>query len=294
MDEKKKKELEASVRAKVGCDKAAYEVQWMLLEPGVAPAALEAAAAVLQPQHYEDVVVERALDGLCGYPLCEQSAPARGQGRQMLVSASERKVYDISSLHNFCGRECAQRSKQYMERLQPVSLYLRTGDPNAASAVVDATRAANTGGDANPSAVDVSDATTSAAPPVTAAVAADSVTPAAALPPPARLPSADAPAAMATLPASFEAGTTLSSVQERPQRAPDLNFAPPAEPGMVEGYAARLAAASRPPRGTSAAAAGQPRGGAGASARAPRPAPAPSGLRCEPCVGRPVMLDYGT
>ena len=35
-DPKKRAQLEATVRAKVSCDKAAYDVQWLLLEPAPA------------------------------------------------------------------------------------------------------------------------------------------------------------------------------------------------------------------------------------------------------------------
>ena len=128
------KDMETRIRDRVACDKAVYDVQWSLLEPSVSEEALEAAAEVLQPSHYADVVEERALDGLCGFPACGKAAPARGQGRRVHVSLSEKKVYDISSLHNFCGRACAVKSAQYAETLSMTSLFLRTGNHAAAAA----------------------------------------------------------------------------------------------------------------------------------------------------------------
>ena len=100
-------ELEAQIRAKVACDKAAYDTQWKLLEPGVSMEDLELARRFLQPHHYADVVTERAIDGLCGYPPCSAAAPRRGQGPKLHVSIDKHKVYDVSHLHCFCGLQCA-------------------------------------------------------------------------------------------------------------------------------------------------------------------------------------------
>eukprot|EP00900_Chrysochromulina_parva_P012009 jgi/Chrpa1/20809/Chrysochromulina_OHIO_Genome00006483-RA len=130
--------LEASIRAKVNCEKAAYNMQWELLEPGVTAEQLEAAARVLQPSHYEDIVAERAIDGLCGYPPCTNAAPLKGQGPKFHVSIDDRRVYDISSLHSFCGRECARRSHAYATSLSTTSLFLREG---VAAALAPATAA---------------------------------------------------------------------------------------------------------------------------------------------------------
>ena len=264
VDKKKREELETTIRAKVGCDKAAYDVQWLLLEPGITQAALEAASSVLQPQHYEDIVVERALDGLCGFPPCSQAAPARGQGRKIHVSMTQHKVYDVSGLNNFCSRECAERSKAFSESLQPVSLFLRTGDPAAAQAAVAATKAA------------VDGESMAEAPPATRAstsIAGSEVAAAERLPAAAARPHDPAAVAAPAVPPTsvFDPGATLGGVVERMAAAPNLEFAQPAALGMIEGYTPARMDDHRGARGKSA--------GVGA-ARAP-----PRG---------PVVFDYGS
>ena len=272
-DKKKREELETTIRAKVGCDKAAYDVQWLLLEPGITQAALEAASNVLQPQHYEDVVVERALDGLCGFPPCSQAAPARGQGRKILVSMSEHKVYDVTGLHNFCSRACAERSQAYLQSLQPVSLFLRTGDPAAAAAAVAATRAAVDGGSSGePLAEAPPDAQASTSVAGREVGAAERLPAAAALP---HDPAAATSAAQATT--AFDPGATLGGVVERLAATPNLEFAPPSALGMIEGYTARMDDRGA---GGKRAGVGGARGGACGAARAP-----PQG---------PVVFDYGS
>ena len=53
--------MEAKIRLKVACDKAAYDAQWRLLDGAVPEAVLHASVDVLQPPHYRDVVTERAI-----------------------------------------------------------------------------------------------------------------------------------------------------------------------------------------------------------------------------------------
>lgn len=275
----KKKEMERTIRAKVGCEKAAYDVQWLLLDPGVSPDALEAAAVLLQPDHYNDIVVERALDGLCGFPSCSEAAPARGQGRKLHVSLSDHKVYDVSGLHNFCGRACAKRSHAYLQRLQPTSIYLRVPQPAetaaAAVAAVAATTAAIVGGGerkAAPeqpplSAVASAPADTGPAPAQAAAAAPAPPPPASAKPKP-------------KLAAKFDAGATLASgVVERRAGAPNTHFASPAAHCMVEGYAPALLFGSHQPSGSAARAGRPPTGG-------------PRQTRGIAAAAAPVLLDY--
>lgn len=252
MTPEEKARMEARIRAKVACDKAAYDVQMLLIEPGISDEALKCAAEVLQPHHYNDIVEERALDGLCGFPSCSAVAPAKGQGKKLHISLSAHKVYDISTLHNFCGRECAAHSRRYAETLQSTSLFLRTGSSDAAVKAVAAVKAAIAGAPAaaeaaaSIAAMDISDAAASASDATTAAAAATTAAmPAttAAMPPPlapcpdhpapaTATPSADCPAAP-----PFGAGHTFGDVVERPSReAPNLAFPSPASFGTIEGY----------------------------------------------------------
>jgi hypothetical protein len=231
MTTEERAELEKKIRAKVACEKAAYDVQWKLLDP-VSEAALTAAAAVLQPHHYEDVVTERAIDGLCGFPLCSEVAPARGQGRKIHVSLSSHKAYDISGLHNFCGRACAARSKQYMESLQPTSLFLRTGDAAAAMAAVENVRAA-LAGDSSVGANEAGGAgKTEPTAPGTSAI--EAAMEEASVRPPVPAESSESVAQVTTKP--LVGGVVERAVQE----LPNLSFRPQSKDVLVEGHAVRL------------------------------------------------------
>ena len=247
--------LEASIRAKVNCEKAAYNMQWELLEPGVTAEQLEAAARVLQPSHYEDIVAERAIDGLCGYPPCTNAAPLKGQGPKFRVSIDDRRVYDISSLHSFCGRECAQRSHAYATSLSTTSLFLREG---VASALAPATAA---GAEHEAAAAATrQDAAGPVRPPPTGG-SPSSPPPPPPPPPPAADPSSAAAAGSAASAAAWSAATsanptkvrafpsaaTLGTVFERQSVPPPAPFAT-SQPWeqMVEGYRPRLGGGGHP------------------------------------------------
>ena len=60
-------------------------------------------------------------------------------GRQLHVSLSEHKVFDISALHNFCGKRRAPKSRN-AATLNPTAHYLRNGSATAAIAAVDVVR----------------------------------------------------------------------------------------------------------------------------------------------------------
>ena len=232
--------LEASIRAKVNCEKAAYNMQWELLEPGVTAAQLEAAARVLQPSHYEDIVAERAIDGLCGYPPCTNAAPLKGQGPKFHVSIDDRRVYDISSLHSFCGRECARRSHAYATSLSTTSLFLREGvatalaPATAAGAEREAAAAATRQDGAGP----VRLPPTSATDPSSAAAAGSAASAAA---------WSAATSASPTKVRAFPSAATLGTVFERQSVPPPAPFATsqPSEQ-MIEGYRPRLGGGVHP------------------------------------------------
>lgn len=246
--------LEASIRAKVNCEKAAYNMQWELLEPGVTAAQLEAAARVLQPSHYEDIVAERAIDGLCGYPPCTNAAPLKGQGPKFHVSIDDRRVYDISSLHSFCGRECARRSHAYATSLSTTSLFLREGvatalaPATAAGAEREAAAAATRQDGAGPVRLPPTGGGPSPPPPPPPASATDPSSAAAAAGSAASAAAwSAATSASPTKVRAFPSAATLGTVFERQSVPPPAPFATsqPSEQ-MIEGYRPRLGGGVHP------------------------------------------------
>ena len=225
---------EQRIRDKVACEKAVYDMQWRLLDGAICADVLAAAAELLQPEHYDDVVCERGIDGQCGYPGCGNPVKKRGAGSRYHVSLSEHKVYDRSTMREFCSNDCARRSQEYARGLSTVSLFLRKG-----AVAVQAAPAAGAGEPA---------ATAAAAPAAAAPAAAAPSAPSA---PADATPAAATPAATG---AGFRSGDIMvGQIAERTDHGVPRPPQPPPRPDLVEGYPTRWSAPSAPPGAVQAA-----------------------------------------
>jgi len=67
--------IENEVKFRLKKQEETHKIQSVLIESkeGVADDYLKHCASFLQPSHYEDVVTERSLSGICGYPTCSNS-----------------------------------------------------------------------------------------------------------------------------------------------------------------------------------------------------------------------------
>eukprot|EP00249_Psilotum_nudum_P018918 c27020_g1_i1 orf=85-2037(+) len=94
--------------------KAVFSVQLALLDGISNPAQIEAAREILTQSEYADVVTERTIVMLCGYPLCDQPLPQEfpRKGRYR-ISLREHKVYDIQETRWFCSSDCLIASRTF-------------------------------------------------------------------------------------------------------------------------------------------------------------------------------------
>lgn len=92
-------------------------------KPKVSAHMLRQAAAVLQPQTYDEIVEERVVQDWCGYPLCDRE-PQKDQPRYR-ISLSQRKVFDQSELASYCSEACMQKSKYFRMQLSEDPVWIR-------------------------------------------------------------------------------------------------------------------------------------------------------------------------
>ena len=89
---------------------AVHKIQLYLLETPSTPFdLLIAASTLLSKPEYDDVVTERTISDLCGYPLCPNPLPSPADRRRKgkyRVSLSEHKVYDLQETYSYCCEEC--------------------------------------------------------------------------------------------------------------------------------------------------------------------------------------------
>ncbi|XP_054720970.1 putative RNA polymerase II subunit B1 CTD phosphatase RPAP2 homolog [Uloborus diversus] len=72
---------------------------------------------------YEDVIVERSIDRLCGYPLCSNSIK---QVKKQIyhICCLDNKVYDLTERKYFCSSECFKASNILKHQLSSLPLYM--------------------------------------------------------------------------------------------------------------------------------------------------------------------------
>ncbi|KAF9137063.1 RNA polymerase II associated protein 2 [Mortierella sp. GBA39] len=103
-------------------------LQWqeVLLDP-VTEETLGEAANRIKQSHYKEIIEERNIAKLCGYPLCAK--PPRDIKGKFRISLQERKVFDISVLKQYCSSTCLTASRWLEGQLTEDPLYLRDNDP---------------------------------------------------------------------------------------------------------------------------------------------------------------------
>lgn len=118
--------LATQIKVRIEKEKRTFAIQDQLISQlSVSPQFLIDSAADLQPSHYDDVVTERVLGHICGYPLCSNKLLQKKGGQKYHVSLSQKKVYDAAELNSFCCEECLLASNMYKSQLDETPVYLR-------------------------------------------------------------------------------------------------------------------------------------------------------------------------
>ncbi|KAK7278764.1 hypothetical protein RJT34_23800 [Clitoria ternatea] len=98
---------------------AVYKLQMSLLEGIHYEDQLFAAGSLMSRSDYEDVVTERSITNVCGYPLCRKALPSdRSRKGKYRISLKEHKIYDIQETYMFCSSSCVVNSKAFAGSLQ--------------------------------------------------------------------------------------------------------------------------------------------------------------------------------
>ncbi|EPS64466.1 hypothetical protein M569_10314, partial [Genlisea aurea] len=93
---------------------AVYRLQTSLLEGAKNENQLSAAGSLMSRGDYQDLVTERVIAKICGYPLCSNNLnserPSKGRYR---ISLKEHKVYDVQETYSFCSSGCLINSRAF-------------------------------------------------------------------------------------------------------------------------------------------------------------------------------------
>ncbi|XP_014513955.1 putative RNA polymerase II subunit B1 CTD phosphatase RPAP2 homolog [Vigna radiata var. radiata] len=98
---------------------AVFKLQTLLLEGIQNEDQLFAAGSLMSRSDYEDIVTERSITNVCGYPLCCNALPSeRPRKGRYRISLKEHKVYDLQETYLFCSSNCVVSSKAFAGSLQ--------------------------------------------------------------------------------------------------------------------------------------------------------------------------------
>ncbi|XP_070602650.1 putative RNA polymerase II subunit B1 CTD phosphatase RPAP2 isoform X2 [Erythrolamprus reginae] len=120
----RKAALEAAIRKKIECERKALQVVEHLLEDDITEELFVDYGRFITPSHYLDVVEERFIIKLCGYPLCPnklQNVPKQ----KYKISTKTNKVYDITERKRFCSNFCYKASKYFEGQISQTPVWLR-------------------------------------------------------------------------------------------------------------------------------------------------------------------------
>jgi len=126
-EQQKRIELEKRIRKQVGFEKKAHEMAIMMIEQTVDIDTLQNACACIGPSHYQDVIDERAIALVCGYPICNNII--RNTVKQKYhISCRANKVLDITERKKFCSDHCFNASNFLAAQIPTSPVWAREND----------------------------------------------------------------------------------------------------------------------------------------------------------------------
>ncbi|XP_041277620.1 putative RNA polymerase II subunit B1 CTD phosphatase RPAP2 [Onychostruthus taczanowskii] len=120
----RKADLEAALRNKIECEKKALSIVEQLLEEDITEQFLLNCGKCITPSHYKDVVDERSIIKLCGYPLC-QNKLENVPKQKYRISTKTNRVYDITERKCFCSNFCYRASKYFEAQISKSPVWMR-------------------------------------------------------------------------------------------------------------------------------------------------------------------------
>ncbi|KAM5269312.1 putative RNA polymerase II subunit B1 CTD phosphatase RPAP2 isoform 2-T3 [Hipposideros larvatus] len=121
---KRKAELEETVRKKIEFERKALHIVEQLLEENITEEYLRECGMFITPAHYSDVVDERSIIKLCGYPICQKKLGIIPK-QKYKISTKTNKVYDITERKCFCSNFCYKASKFFEAQIPTTPVWVR-------------------------------------------------------------------------------------------------------------------------------------------------------------------------
>ncbi|XP_053695941.1 putative RNA polymerase II subunit B1 CTD phosphatase RPAP2 homolog [Sabethes cyaneus] len=146
-----KVQLQLALRKKKECNAKAQSVVEALLEPTDNVEWFLHSLRDINQCHFDDVIQERAIQRICGYPLCKEKL-TNLPNQKYIISLSNKKVYDITERKNFCSGSCYKASSYIKAQMLTSPLWLRDQEDIPKFKLYGDIRENNTSNQSNPEA----------------------------------------------------------------------------------------------------------------------------------------------
>ncbi|XP_045533306.1 putative RNA polymerase II subunit B1 CTD phosphatase RPAP2 [Pieris brassicae] len=126
IEELSKEQIRQSIIKKRECNAKAQKIVESLLEKCINEAYLLKCLPDINQSHFEDVIEERAIVHLCGFPLCQKAiSPKEIPKQKYRISMKTNKVYDITSRKSFCSNTCYKSAMYIKKQMLTSPLWFR-------------------------------------------------------------------------------------------------------------------------------------------------------------------------
>ncbi|XP_037300943.1 putative RNA polymerase II subunit B1 CTD phosphatase RPAP2, partial [Manduca sexta] len=126
IEEMTKEQIRQAILKKRECNARAQYIVESLLEKGITEQYLLQCLPEINQTHFDDVVEERSIIHLCGYPICSRSISEKDIPKQKYrISVKTNKVYDITARKNYCSNSCYKSAMHVKKQLLTSPLWFR-------------------------------------------------------------------------------------------------------------------------------------------------------------------------
>ncbi|XP_049887947.1 putative RNA polymerase II subunit B1 CTD phosphatase RPAP2 [Pectinophora gossypiella] len=126
IEEMTKEQIRAAILKKRECNAKAQSIVESLLETGITDTYFLQCLPDINQSHFDDIVEERCILRLCGYPVCSKTLLDKDIPKQKYrISLKTNKVYDITARKSFCSNGCYKSAMHVKKQMLTSPLWFR-------------------------------------------------------------------------------------------------------------------------------------------------------------------------
>ncbi|XP_063633433.1 putative RNA polymerase II subunit B1 CTD phosphatase RPAP2 [Cydia splendana] len=126
IEEMTKEQVRQAILKKRESNAKAQTIVENLLETNISETYLMGCLPDINQSHFEDIIEERSILHICGYPLCDKPISVKDIPKQKYrISVKTNKVYDITGRKSFCSNHCYNAAMHVKKQMLTSPLWFR-------------------------------------------------------------------------------------------------------------------------------------------------------------------------